>query len=397
MSSGFSFVGRALLLSFVFLGLLGGAEAFAQKEILIGGTVAQSGKFQGITRPFTKLAHAWADSVNKKGGIYLKKLDRSLPVRFIIYDDKSDPATSKKFYDRLATVDKVDIFIGPFSSLITNAASQAADTYKKPFFMSAANDPVMFDKKHEWRTTGLTKTEDEYSRLAELFAAKKGVKTFALLSIDSLHEKIALEGFGKKIKKAGFKVVYQETIPRGTKDFSSIVLNIKRKKPDVVFLEGLFPPWNIGFMKKARQMGLKPKDFVIAHMPVPVIKALGKYTENIISNLYYFAGNSADHKNYLALTKKVGFEPWQFSEAGIRYTTYRTIEEVLKIAGSLDADDIRKAMWASKVKVWGDVVIEHDELGYGTFHPFPTQIRKGKHVSLWPLKTGVKRMKHKNR
>jgi ABC-type branched-subunit amino acid transport system substrate-binding protein len=34
-------------------------------------------------------------------------------VKFIIYDDKSEPAESAKFYERLVTVDKVHLLLGP--------------------------------------------------------------------------------------------------------------------------------------------------------------------------------------------------------------------------------------------------------------------------------------------
>ncbi len=78
--------------------LSGGGVANAQSEIVIGGTIAKSGPFQGIVRPFPKLAEAWAKRVNAGGGIRLSKLGKSLPVRFVIYDDKTIPPTALKFY-----------------------------------------------------------------------------------------------------------------------------------------------------------------------------------------------------------------------------------------------------------------------------------------------------------
>ena len=369
--------------------------ALAQKEIVIGGTLAQSGPFQGITKPFPKLAEAWAESVNKNGGIFLKGLGKKLPVRFVIYDDQTSPPTTLKFYERLATVDKVDLFIGPFSSLLTNAALQASETHKIPFFMVEANDSVMFDKPNQWRTTGLTPAADEYEKTAAFYAKKRGVKTFALLARDSLHEKQAMEGLGAHLKKAGFEIVYQEIAPKSAKDFASIILAMKQKKPDAVFIESLPPPFNIGFLKQARELGLNPKEMIVGHMPIPVIKALGKSSENIVSSMYSFDGDSPDHKEFKALTDAVGFEPWQFSEAGIRYTTYKRIEDALKRAGSLDKEAIRKAMWETDMEIWG-VRVKHDNLGYGTISPWPTQIKKGKHVSLWPLQNGIKRHTPKN-
>ncbi len=368
----------------------------AQSEIVIGGTLSSSGRFVGITRPFPKLAQAWAKKVNARGGIHLKKLGKSLPVRFVIYDDQTSPPTTLKFYERMATVDKVDLFIGPFSSFLTNAALQASVTHKIPFFMVEANDSVMFEKPNPWRVTGLAPARWEYKRHAELYARKGGVKTFALLSRDNLHENQAMEGFGDWLRKAGFDVVYQQVAPKGIKDFSSIILAMKQKNPDVVFVEALAPPFGIAFLKQARELGLNPKDVVVGHMPIPVIKAMGKSAENIVGSMYFFDGDTAQHKEYRALSKEAGYVPWQYSEGGIRYNAFLRIEDALKRAGTLDKEAVRKAMWETDVTIWGEVRVRHDDKGYGTLHPWPTQIKGGKHVSLWPLDKGVKIHQFKN-
>lgn len=374
-----------------------GSSAMAQSEIVIGGTIAQSGPFLGIVKPFPKMMRAWVKGINDRGGIYLSKLGKSLPVRLVLYDDQTSPPTALKFYERMATVDKVDLFIGPFSSFITNAALQAAVTHKIPFFMVEANDSIMFEKPNKWRVTGAARAQWEYKRVAELYAKKGGVQTFALLARDSLHEKQAMEGFGVWLKLLNFEVVYQEVAPKGTKDFSSIVLKMKEKKPDVIFIEGLPPPFNIGFLKTARELGLNPKDVIVGHLPIPVIKGMGKSAENIIGSLYSYPGSTADHKELAALTKAAGFEPWQYSESGIRYAAFKAIEAALEKAGSLDKEAIRKAMWESTVSVFdGGMVITHDARGYGTQHPWPTQIQNGKHVSLWPLEKGVLVHRFKN-
>ncbi|MFQ5521092.1 MAG: ABC transporter substrate-binding protein, partial [Candidatus Methylomirabilia bacterium] len=192
-------------------------------------------------------------------------------------------------------------------------------------------------------------------------------------------------------------VVFEEIAPKDTKDFSSIILAMKQKSPDVVFVEALPPPWNIGFLKQARELGLNPKDVVVGHAPVPVIKAMGRSAENIVSARYSYEGTTADHKEFLAACRAAGFEPWQYSEAGIRYNAYKRIEDALKRAGSLDPEAIRKAMWETNLSLFGgELVVKHDERGYGTLHPWPTQIKKGKSVSLWPLDQGARTHEFKN-
>jgi branched-chain amino acid transport system substrate-binding protein len=370
--------------------------ATERAEILIGGTMSQSGRFQAIVQPFTSLANAWANRVNQRGGISLQAAGKALPIRFIIYDDQSSPPTALKFYERLATVDKVDLFIGPFSSFLTNAALQASVTHQIPFFMSEANDAVMFESPNKWRTTGLAPAEWEYKRIADLYAKKGGVQTFAILGRENLHERGSVAGFAEEVRKHGFQVVYENLAPTDTKDFASIVLAIKQQNPDVVLVEGIAPPWTIQFLKQARALGLNPKDLVVGHCPVPVIQALGQAAKNIVSAIYSFDGDTPDHQEFQAICKTAGFEPWQYSEAGIRYRTYRRIEDALKRAGSLDEEAIRAAMWTTNLKLFGEEVITHDERGYGTDYPYPVQVKGAKHVSLWPLSRGLEIHQFKN-
>jgi branched-chain amino acid transport system substrate-binding protein len=363
--------------------------ATERSEILIGGTMSQSGRFQAIVQPFTALANAWAERVNQRGGIVLQSEGKALPIRFVIYDDQSTPPTALKFYERLATVDKVEVFIGPFSSFLTNAALQASITHQIPFFMSEANDAVMFENPNKWSTTGLAPAEWEYKRIAELYAKKGGVQTFAILGRENLHERGSVAGFAAEVRKHGLQVVYENLAPTDTKDFASIVLAIKQQNPDVILVEGIAPPWTIQFLKQARALGLTPKDLVVGHCPVPVIQALGQSAENVVSAIYSFDGDTPDHQEFQAICKAAGFEPWQYSEAGIRYRTYRRIEDALKRAGSLDKEAIRAAMWATNLTLFGEEVITHDEKGYGTDYPYPVQVKNGKHVSLWPLSRGL--------
>lgn len=60
------------------------------KEIHIGATVSQSGHFSSEIGPFERLMKARADIVNADGGIMVKSYNKKLPVKFTIYDERSD-------------------------------------------------------------------------------------------------------------------------------------------------------------------------------------------------------------------------------------------------------------------------------------------------------------------
>jgi branched-chain amino acid transport system substrate-binding protein len=374
--------------------LLGRAgETLAQaapSEIRIGVTASLSGIYQGGYGIFAKLNEAWANHVNQRGGIFLKSYNKALPIKLVQYDDKSDQPTVKSMYERLATVDKVDLFLGPFSSGLHNPALQASIAHKIPFFMVEANDGFLFETPNPWQATGLRPAASEYTRLVEFYQKLGGVQSFAIINRDNVHETPSANGLADLVTKAGHKVVFRVTAPPDTKDFSSIILKMKDQNPEVVVVEALAPPWNIQFLKQARELGLNPKEVVVGHAPLPVLKGLGEASQNLVSMNYSFDGDSPDHKEFAQLCKDAGFEPWQYSEAGIRYRAYKRIEDALKRAGSVNKEAVRAAMRSTDLPLFGEERMRHDERGYGTDMPYPTQAKAGRYESLWPIAKGLK-------
>ncbi len=365
-------------------------------EIRIGATIAQSGPLQGIAAPLGKMTQAWVDATNAKGGIFLKKYNKKLPLKLFQYDDKTDPPTARNFYERLATVDKVDLFIGPFSSGLNNATIEVAATHKIPYFIPEGNDSFLFKDSNPWRTSGLAPSGVEYGRLVELYKKVRGIERIAILARDNLHEAAEAKAFGDAMKAGGFDVVYNDIFPKDTKDFSSILLNIQQKNPDALAVECLVPPLTVAVLKQARDSGMKPKEVIMGHAPIGVIKGLGPAAENVVSMIYSFEGDTPDHKELNALCEAAGFEAWQYPESGIHYRTYRRVEDALERAGTLDHEAVREAMWSADFPLFGTERMKIDSTGYGTDQPYPVQVRGGKFVSLWPLEKGAATHKFKN-
>ena len=125
-------------------------RAKTPQAIRIGVTVSVSGKFSTEIGPFQRLFKAWVDEVNRRGGIYLKKYNRKLPLKLITYDDRSDAATARRYYERLVTVDGAHLLFGPYSSPLTFAASAASEQHQVPFIAICANSPKVYNRGFEW-------------------------------------------------------------------------------------------------------------------------------------------------------------------------------------------------------------------------------------------------------
>jgi ABC-type branched-subunit amino acid transport system substrate-binding protein len=261
--------------------------------------------------------------------------------------------------------------------------------------MVCANDAVLFRKPNYWRVGTLISAEGEWIHLVPIYKQKGGVKTFATLTMDTLHNKGAINGFEAELEENGFEVVYSEIAPPPTKNFAPMIVKLRRAKPDVVAIEALSPAFTIGFLKQMREARYKPKEIIIGHITKHVIDALGPYAENITGLAYYVEGNTQDHKDFLEVTRRAGFTWGEFMESGIRFWAYTRIKQAIERAGTLDRKKIMDTMWNMKTQVMGmDSYVTKE--GYGALGSYPCQVQGGKLISIWPLEKALKKHKYRN-
>ncbi len=353
------------------------------KEILIGGTISLSGRFTTMVGPFQKLAENWGTLVNEKGGIFVKEYNKKLPVRFIIYDDKSDQATSQKFYEKLVTDDKVHILIGPFGSFLSFAASTVAEKEKIPMVMVCASDKKLFERGYKWSVSQLDYADYEAYLYLEMLKKEGKAKKIAMFSEDTLHSSGVLKASVAKAKELGFDVVLNETLPPDTKDFSALVTKIKGLNPDVVFCEG-FPSFEIPVLKQARELGLRPKEFYFGHWTKPFIDALGPGANYSTGVAYWVPGlKYPAREDYLEVVKRTGITWDGYMESAIRFFSYQALQNAIETAGSLDREKLIDALRKQKfLSISGPV--SHKADGSGTIIPYPIQVQEGKFVPIYP-------------
>jgi len=357
--------------------------AQAPREILIGGTISVTGRFSTIVGPFKKLAEAWEKQVNDRGGIFVKEYNKKLPIRFIIEDDKSDQATSQKYYEKLVTSDNVHILIGPFGSFLSFAASTIAEKEKIPMVMVCASDKRLFERGYKYSFSQLDYADYEAYAYLEMLKKEGKIKKIAMFSEDTLHSTGMLKASVAKAKEYGFDIILNETLPADIKDFSALVTKIKGLNPDVVFCEG-FPSFEIPFMKQALELGLRPKEFYNGHLTKPVMDALGPMSNNIAGGAYWVPGFKFPGKeDYLSVLKTTGITWDGYMESAIRFFSYQALQNAIETAGSLDREKLTDALRKQKfVSISGP--ISHKADGSGTIIPLPIQIHEGKFVSIYP-------------
>ena len=114
--------------------------AEAQPPIRIGASLAQTGRFAALGQNQLRGYQLCVKHMNDKGGVLGRKLE------LVVYDDGSDPATAVRLYEQLITQDKVDLVLGPYSSLISEAVADVTEKHKMPMVATTAAATSIYRK-----------------------------------------------------------------------------------------------------------------------------------------------------------------------------------------------------------------------------------------------------------
>ncbi len=139
-------VSIAISLILVFCTACGNPSATTTTEgktttpIKIGIALSLSGDFAADGKAFEQGYQLWADDVNAHGGLLGRQ------VKLDIVDDATSPEQVQISYQKLITVDKVDLVFGPFSTQQTKPASLVAKQYGYAMLEGAGGGPSVFNR-----------------------------------------------------------------------------------------------------------------------------------------------------------------------------------------------------------------------------------------------------------
>jgi branched-chain amino acid transport system substrate-binding protein len=352
--------------------------AAAQAPIRIGASLSLTGTY---AKPGTYQKEGYdvcADEVNAKGGLLGRKIE------FVLYDDQSTPATGVKLYEKLITEDKVDAVMGPYSSPISEAVANVTEKYKKVMVSPLAATTSIFKKGRRYIFMVISPAEVYLEGLIDM-AAKRGLKTVAILNEDTLFAKASASGAAELAKKKGLQVVLHEAYPKGNTDFSALLVKIKALNPDVV-AGGTYFDDAVAITRQMKELGVNPKMYGLT-----VGGDLPEFYDLLKQNAEYIYGATQwdeslpypGQKEFVAgYKKRFKGEPAYHTAAG--YAGCLLYVEGAKRAGTLDADKVRDELLKLKTRTaFGDYAVDAD--GFQVAHKMVMlQWQDGKRVIVWP-------------
>jgi branched-chain amino acid transport system substrate-binding protein len=351
----------------------------AQIPIKIGASMSVTGTY---AKPGTYQKQGYdvcIDELNAKGGILGRK------VELVIYDDQSTPATAVRLYEKLITEDKVDAVMGPYSSAVSEAVANVTEKYRKVMVAPLAATTSIFKKGRKYIFMVITPAENYLDGLIDM-AAKRGLKTVAIIHEDTLFPKASAAGTVEAAKKRGMQVVLQEAYPKGNTDFSALLVKIKATNPDVI-AAGTYFDDAVAITRQMKELNVNPKMFGLT-----VGGDLPEFYDLLKQNAEYVYGSTQwdeslpypGQKEFLAAYKAKfkGQEPSYHTAAG--YAGCLIYAEAVKKAGTLDADKVRDQLLKMEIKTaFGEYKVEPD--GFQIAHKMVMlQWQDGKRIVVWP-------------
>ena len=354
--------------------------ANAQGPIRIGASLSLTGTYAKLGKNQQEGYQLCQKDLNAKGGLLGRK------VEFVVYDDQSLPPTGVRLYEKLITEDKVDAVMGPYSSPITEAVANVTEKYKKVMVSPLAATTSIFKKepRRKYIFMVVSPAEIYLEGLVDM-AAKRGLKTVAVINEDTLFSKAAAAGAIDLAKKKGMHIVFQEAYPKGNADFSGLLTKLKATNADVIAAATYFDD-AVALTRQMRELNVNPKMY-----GVTVGGDLPEFYDTLKGNAEYIYGatqwepvlNYPGNKEYFESYKKeFGHEPSYHSTAG--YSGCLVYAEAVKRAGSIDPEKVREQLLKLEMKTaFGDYKVDQD--GFQLAHKAVTfQWQKEKKVVVWP-------------
>ena len=360
----------------------------AGSPVRIGSTLALTGPLAATSLVHKLVGEIYVEQLNAKSGL----LGR--PVEWVLKDDQSKPDLARTLYEQLLTVDKVDLFMGPYATGAILSAMSVAERYNKILvhhtfgIPSLAKYPMQFPAWQLGPTPEKTFPNTVFDAIA---TAPHPPKTIAIVTskFPSIH--FMSVGVREVAKQRGLTEVLWLEWEFGNRDFGPIAARVKDAKPDFVWI-GAIGLEGVQLLDAAKKIDYSPPlHFHMYPAPGPTAQspdAKGALAATIFEQHPPFTNNptaAAFVKVFNERATKAGLPDNAVEvQAAASYTAWQILEAAVTATKSLD--DKAMADWLRKNTV--DAIIGKIRFdgpsNYGDDLMKVKQLQDGKWVVVWP-------------
>jgi branched-chain amino acid transport system substrate-binding protein len=363
-----------------------GAPAGA--PIRIGSTLALTGALAPTALLHKIAGEVYVEELNKGNGL----LGR--PVEWVLLDDQSKPDLTRSLYEKLITVDKVDLILGPYATSGILAAMGVAQRYNKVYVHHSFGMPHLAKYEMHFPTAAFGPEPQKTvpgGVLDALASTSKPPKTIAIVTSKFPSAQYQSSGARDVAEKRGLKVVLYLEYEFGTRDWGSLAARVKDANPDLLWIGALGLDGNqlLEAMKKLDYT--PPRHFHLFPAPGPL--AVAPDGKNALSVTVFeehppFLNNTGAARliplfRERALKANVPYPHVETQVAG-SWAAWQVLDAAVTATRSLD--DKTLGQWLHKNRV--DTIIGKLRFdgpnNYGDDLFKVKQVQDGKWVVVWP-------------
>jgi ABC-type branched-subunit amino acid transport system substrate-binding protein len=365
-----------------------GPAAPSGPPVRVGSSLALTGPLAATALVHKITGEIYVEQLNKKNGL----LGR--PVEWVLLDDQSKPDVARTLYERLITVDKVDLLIGPYATGAILSAMGVAQRYDKLLVHHTFGIPHLAKYERQFPTWAIgPEPAKTFPNLLfdGLAASAKPPKTIAIVTdkFPSVH--FMSTGAREVAQKRGLKEVLYLEFEFGTRDFGPIAARVKDANPDFLWVGAIGLDGN-QLLDALKKIDYTPKShFYLYPAPGPLAKAAegkGALSTTVFEEHPPFTANPAAGEfvtHFRERAAKAGL-PYQAVDvqAAASYTAWQLLEAAVTATKGLD--DKALAQWLKTNRV--DTIIGKLRFdgpnNYGDDLSKVKQVQDGKWVVVWP-------------
>ncbi len=356
--------------------------------VRIGGTLALTGPLAPTAILHKITGEIYVEQLNRKNGL----LGR--PVEWVVLDDQSKPDLARILYERLITVDKVDLLMGPYATGAILSAMAVAQRYQKLLIHHTFGIPHL--AKYEMHIPAFPFGSEPASTFPNMLydaLASTGTPPKSIAIVTSKFPSVHFMSVGARdvATKRGLNVVLYLEFEFGTREFTPIAARIKEANPDFVWVGAIGLDGNL-LLEAFKKLDYTPHGaFYQYPTPGPLAKSPdGKFALSYTNFEEHppFTDNpvAAEYvKLFRERATKAGLPyPVVDTQAAASYTAWKLIEAAVTATKGLD--DKALAQWLRKNKV--DTIMGRLRFdgpnNYGDDLAKVKQVHEGRWMVVWP-------------
>ena len=331
-----------------------GSTPSTNKDILVGISEPLSGDKSDIGTNSDQGYQVWASVVNGSGGLLGRR------VKIVQYDNNSLADTAVSQYQRLVTVDRADVLLGPVTSALVIPTEAVAARYGKVFVEGSGGAPQVFQRHfHDIFFVQPAPVEDQADPLVNWIRSMPAAQRPTRAAYPVNDDPFAAAVVNKVqvlAEPLGVVSAYKQVYPPTQTDFSAIGAQLKSAGADLLVQGSVADQDAAGAVKSYSAVGYQPRIAYFASGPDSANTweaELGSKGEGTMTSLDWLqqssvAGNSTFVSAYLKqFPNKDSVVPAEAAEA---YAAGEVVAKAIRATGTVDNATLIRWLHANRVQ-----------------------------------------------